>query len=74
MCDHAIVVRADNERLRCGNQGELAAALDMTIARLPLQPPYPASARRADTCLCPIDLLGLGGRRMRGGDWELRRP
>ena len=74
MCDHAIVVRADNERLRCGNQGELAVALAISLEDLPVDERYPLSARQTDDCLCPIDLLGLGGRRMPAGDWELRGP
>ena len=74
MCDHALVVRADNERLWCVNQGELAAALAISLEDLPVDECYPLSARQADHCLCPIDLLDLGGRRMPAGDWELRGP
>ena len=73
MCDHAIVHRGGQEPVRCGNQGELAGALAISLEGLPVDERYPLSARQADLCLCPIDLLGLGGRRMPDGDWELRR-
>jgi hypothetical protein len=73
MCNHAIVLRAEHAPLWCGTQGELASALDMPIDSLPLDLRYPASARRGDACLCPIDLIALGGRRLRNGDFEMDR-
>lgn len=61
MCNDAIIFRGA-QRIECGNQGELASALRVSLAEVPLDKGYENCSRAQNVCLCPIDIEGLARR------------